>query len=288
MLKRIVVSFLLACIILTLTVPISAYGSNHYERKIILFDNNTKPEAQDALIGKYGYRLKHLHLINATVALLTSEAQKALAKNPGVIGIENDGKVTASSSKAVTKSTQILPWGISRINADLAWKVSVGSGVKVAVIDTGIDLFHPDLAPNIKGGFNTINHKASFTDDNGHGTHVAGTIAAADNDIGVIGVAPKADLYAVKVLDKTGTGRISDVIEGIQWSVDNHMQVVNMSFGTTSYSRALDNAVKKVFFARTFSTKLQAIFPYFCISIFHNVASSVSLPYSAGKQRIAD
>ena len=241
MLKRLAVSFLLVCLILTSTVTPAAYGSNHYERRIILFGNSIKPEAQDALMGKYGCCLKNLHLINAAVALLTPEAQKALAKDPGVIGIEDDGKVSASSSKAitkstkaVTKSTQILPWGISRINADRAWKTSVGLGVKVAVIDTGIDLSHPDLIANIKGGFNTIDHKASFTDDNGHGTHVAGTIAAANNDIGVIGVAPEANLYAVKVLDKTGTGRISDVIEGIQWSVDNHMQVVNMSFGTTS------------------------------------------------------
>ncbi|MCL6473383.1 MAG: S8 family serine peptidase [Firmicutes bacterium] len=244
--KKIIAILLVACIFI-LTVSAVTYGSNHYERKIIVFNDNIKPDVQNVLVAKYGYRLKYLHLINATVALLPSEAQEALAKTSGVIGVEDDAKVYTSSLPTIakTKSTQILPWGINRINADLAWRVSIGSGVRVAVIDTGIDLTHPDLMANVKGGFNAINRKESINDDNGHGTHVAGVIAAVDNDIGVIGVAPEANLYAVKVLDKTGTGRISDAIEGIQWSVDNHMQVVNMSFGTTSYSRALDKAIKE-------------------------------------------
>lgn len=246
--KRIVVAVLVILMIfLLLAVSATAYGNNDCRRVIVLFDDNVKPEAQDALIDKYGYRLKHLHLINATVALLPPEAQTALARSPGVIGIEDDAAIFALNSKTIAKSTQVLPWGISRINADRTWKVSIGSGIRVAVIDTGIDLSHPDLAVNIKDGFNAINHKASANDDNGHGTHIAGTIAAAGNDIGIIGVAPKAELYAVKVLDKTGAGKISDVTEGLQWAVDNHMQVANMSLGTISYSRALDKAVKKAY-----------------------------------------
>ncbi|MBS3908153.1 MAG: S8 family peptidase [Actinobacteria bacterium] len=243
--KRLALSCMLICIVLMLTASIvAASGSKTYERKIILFDNKVKPEAQDALIRKYGYRLKHLHLINAAVAVLPSEAQTALAKSPGVIGIENDGIVVALGGKTIAESTQALPWGIDRINADLVWPVSIGSGVKVAVIDTGIDIAHPDLAANVKGGFNAINRKASANDDHGHGSHVAGIVAAVDNSIGVIGAAPKAELFAVKVLDKTGSGRISDVIEGLQWAVDNRIQVANMSLGTTTYSKALHKAVK--------------------------------------------
>lgn len=244
--KRIVLAILSIAIIL-LSITAMAHGSNDYKRVIVLFDDTIKPEAQNALINKHGYHLKRLRLINAAVALLPAKAEPVLAKNPGVLSIENDGEVLASGNQAVMKSSQVLPWGISAINAVPAWRSSVGSGVKVAVIDTGIDFLHPDLSVNIKGGFNTINHKASFTDDHGHGSHVAGIIAAADNDIGIIGAAPKAELYAVKVLDNTGSGRISDVIEGIQWSVDNHMQVLNMSLGTTSYSKALNSAVTKAY-----------------------------------------
>lgn len=246
--SRKIIIFLLI-ILLTFASYSSSLASNHpdLEQKIIIFNATIDSKSQGALILKVGYPIKYLRLINGVVALVPRRASASLRKIEGVTSVEDDALVFASTMPFVVKSTQILPWGISTINADRAWKLSVGSGVKVAIIDTGIDLFHPDLIANIKGGFNAINHKASINDDNGHGTHVAGTIAAADNDIGVVGVAPEANLYAVKVLDKTGSGRISDVIEGIQWSVDSHMQVANMSFGTTSYSKALDKAIKKAY-----------------------------------------
>ena len=106
--------------------------------------------------------------------------------------------------------------------------------MSVAVIDTGRPNA-PDLAANIKGG-NYVTPGASPQDDNGHGTHVAGIIAAVDNTLGVIGVAPRASLYAVKVLDDAGVGSYSDVISGLQWAVSNGMQVVNMSFGGPDYA----------------------------------------------------
>ncbi|MBC7336503.1 MAG: S8 family peptidase, partial [Clostridia bacterium] len=115
--------------------------------------------------------------------------------------------------------------------------------VKVAVLDTGIDLDHPDLQANIKGGINTIHPRKSPDDDNGHGTHVAGIIAAADNTVGVIGTAPKAWLYAVKVLDRRGSGYISDIIEGLDWCIRNGMQIVNMSFGTATDVPSLHEAL---------------------------------------------
>ena len=86
--------------------------------------------------------------------------------------------------------------------------------IKVGIIDTGISNKHPDLLTNVKGGVNTINPRKNWNDDNGHGSHVAGIVAALDNDIGVIGVGPKIDLYAIKVLGASGSGYLSDVIEG--------------------------------------------------------------------------
>jgi minor extracellular protease Epr len=131
---------------------------------------------------------------------------------------------------------------VYRVNAPVAWNNTTGSGVKIAILDTGISRKHPDLT--ISGGINLIGslHNTKWNDDNGHGTHVAGIIAAHNNSIGVIGVAPGAELYAVKVLDQYGGGRISDVIEGIEWAVQNNMDIISMSLGTTEYSQALNDS----------------------------------------------
>jgi len=136
-----------------------------------------------------------------------------------------------------------MPWGIVRVNAPAAWPVTDGHGVKVGIIDTGIDLTHPDLAANIAGGYNATNPKLSPADDHGHGTHVAGTIAAVYDSKGVVGVAPKASLYAVKALDRNGSGNVSDIVAAIDWAVQNHMQVVNMSLGSPQESEAIAQAV---------------------------------------------
>jgi subtilisin family serine protease len=136
----------------------------------------------------------------------------------------------------------VVPAGIERIQADKD-PSSRGAGVKVAVIDTGIDHKHPDLKANYKGGYDFVNEDDDPMDDNGHGTHCAGTIAALDNDIGVIGVAPEADLYGVKVLNQDGSGYNSDIIRGIIWSIHNDMDVISMSLGGPGPSRAMDMAI---------------------------------------------
>ncbi|HAU89113.1 MAG TPA: hypothetical protein DCW72_02440, partial [Elusimicrobia bacterium] len=104
----------------------------------------------------------------------------------------------------VDPSEKEIPWGVRRVNAAGAWDLTAGRGVKVAVVDTGVDYNHPDLAPNYKGGYNAVTPGASPLDDQGHGTHVSGTIAAVKDNNGVVGVAPAVDLYGVKVLDKNG------------------------------------------------------------------------------------
>lgn len=127
------------------------------------------------------------------------------------------------------------------MQAPAAWPTARGLGVIVGVVDTGIQPDHPDLELNIVGGENflvtgKVRGKAvvdptKWADDNGHGTHVAGTIAALDNDIGVVGVAPEAGLFAAKVLNSQGWGYVSDVADGILSCVAHGAQVINMSLG---------------------------------------------------------
>jgi subtilisin len=128
-------------------------------------------------------------------------------------------------------SADELPWGIQRVGAPAAWAKTQGAGVRVAVVDTGIDFNHPDLKANYAGCYNAIDSKKSCMDDNSHGTHVSGTIAGALDGKGVAGVAPKARLYAVKVLDAEGSGGLVGIIKGILWCANNDMQVANMSLG---------------------------------------------------------
>jgi subtilisin family serine protease len=137
------------------------------------------------------------------------------------------------------------PWGIQRVHAPAAWDFTQGAGVRVAVIDTGIDLSHKALQGKIDGGYNAITDSeapGSYQDDNGHGTHVSGTIAGNSPDL--MGVAPKARLYAVKVLDADGSGSLSDVIKGIVWAANNGMQVANMSLGSSQPSDAMQQALR--------------------------------------------
>lgn len=149
--------------------------------------------------------------------------------------------------KLTDEEAKEIPWGVKRVNAYSAWQYTTGKGVDVAVIDTGIDYNHPDLKANYKGGYNVIDPSKPPLDDQGHGTHVSGTIAAIKDLKGVVGIAPDVNLYAVKVLDSSGSGQYSWVISGIEWAVNNKMKVINMSLGSRYGSNALKEAVKKAY-----------------------------------------
>ncbi|HSV86114.1 MAG TPA: S8 family serine peptidase [Levilinea sp.] len=128
-----------------------------------------------------------------------------------------------------------LQWSLAAIDAPSAWAQGHrGQNVLVAVLDTGFDLDHPDLKENIAGSMSFVDGEGaqySLPDMFSHGTHVAGIIAAADNDIGTIGVAPQASLLLVKVLQDNGYGTIADVLAGMAYAADERARVINMSFG---------------------------------------------------------
>ena len=134
---------------------------------------------------------------------------------------------------------------LDTISADKAWDINMGKpNVVIAILDTGIDLNHPDLRDNIIKGKNIVNPESRPFDDNGHGTHVAGIAAAvAENNLGVAGVAPKCSIMPVKAL-KYGKGSDIDIAEGIVWAANNGANVINISIGLYTKSTALEKAVK--------------------------------------------
>jgi len=140
-----------------------------------------------------------------------------------------------------------IPWGVKHIQAPLVWNRTTGHGVKVGVIDTGVDFGHPDLRHSLERGINLLHRFALPQDDNGHGTHISGTIAAANELQGIIGVAPRSTIYPVKAFDYNGTAFVSDIILGIEWCVRNRMNIVNMSFGMQTKSKALLDAVNNAY-----------------------------------------
>ncbi len=250
------------------------------DRRIVVFQQGTSPAQRVALAkAAGGIVVRELPLINAVVIehpTQVSIAESKLRALAEVKRVDLDPKINwlkmadargtdfaLPSASGIMKSIEALkkkqaeepeptapqagqetPWGIARVKAPAAWATSRGKGVKLVVIDTGIDMTHPELSGILKGGWNAISTAATFNDDNGHGTHCSGTIAAKDDDQGVVGVAPQIDLYGVKVLDANGSGTFDDVIAGMLWAVENKMEVASMSLGASSGNQALADAVE--------------------------------------------
>ncbi|WP_082096526.1 S8 family peptidase [Paenibacillus wulumuqiensis] len=203
------------------------------KRVIVTF--KTKPDrgAVEKASGRVNQEFKNIPALAISIPVT---AIKGLQNNPNIESIESD---------QVVQTEQTQDWGIAKTNAPAAWKTGyTGKGIKVAVVDTGIES-HEDLV--ITGGTSVISYTSSYTDDNGHGTHVAGIIGALNNSIGMVGIAPDSSLYAVKALDQNGSGYLSDVVAGIDWSISNNMDIVNLSLGTTSDSFALKQVVDKAY-----------------------------------------
>ena len=171
-----------------------------------------------------------------------AQAVRRLRRSPLVRYVELDGPVHAlETSPDPGRARQ---WGLDAVGAPLAWSVTRGPGVVVAVVDTGIAPA-PDLEGRVLPGWNVVEGTTDAVDDNGHGTHVAGTIGeTADNGLAEAGLAPEVSLLPVKVLDASGSGSDSDVATGIVWAADHAARVVNLSLGGAQRSRVLSDAVR--------------------------------------------
>lgn len=161
-------------------------------------------------------------------------------------------KLLPFTVESVQEKSINIPFGVAQCEAPKIWhEGEKGTGIVVAVCDTGIDITHPDLKDNIIGGrnFTPEGSYKDFTDRNGHGTHVAGTIAASGKGSGLLGVAPEAKILACKVLDKNGSGNYWSIIEGIKyastWKGANgeKVRIINMSLGGSVNDPNLEKAI---------------------------------------------
>ncbi|MHB1147314.1 MAG: S8 family peptidase [Lutibacter sp.] len=222
------------------------YGNDYKAAKQAVVSEAQKMFSENSIID-FEIKQSYGKVLNGVAAKLSKADVEKLSKDKRVKYIEKDQLVTlapggkpGSGGGSVAQET---PWGITRVNG-----VSSYTGTNVAwVIDTGIDLDHPDLNVDASRGFNafTTGRDAGAPDDgNGHGSHVSGTIAAKNNTIGVIGVAPGATVIPIKVLDSRGSGSYSGVIAGVDFVAAHGSigDVANMSLGGP-VSQALDDAV---------------------------------------------
>jgi subtilisin len=215
---------------------------------IVVLEDGTAPAKVAKQHGRrYGAQVDHVYrsALKGYSARMSSAAADRLAEDSRVRFVQRDGVVHASKQDRPTSQggkpapaqpIQKMPTGIDRVDAELS-STAAGDGsgsvtVDVAVIDTGVDLDHPDLNVNTAGAYNCSTGK-SADDGNGHGTHVAGTIGALDNGIGVVGVAPGARIWPVRVLNNAGSGTFSAIICGIDYVTEHaaEIDVVNMSLG---------------------------------------------------------
>lgn len=217
-----------------------------------------KERIDNGAITKVNGRIStRYHVISAVAAEIPAVTVENLRKNPNIVYVEFDqprfiqGKIILKGKPGSVQPPQALPWGVDRIDAEKVWKKNQGEGVNVAIIDTGIDPDHPDLVTSIEGVFSAIPPNPSTVDDHyGHGTHVAGTIAAVNNEIGVVGVGPQIDLWIIRA-SAGGILLLSDLLEAYQFCIDswfdsdpnNNIQVMSMSYGG-GYSEVEDDMLQ--------------------------------------------
>ena len=235
-----------------------AFSSANEKVDVLIGFYKTPGPSERALIRAHGGEIyRQFNIVDVIAASMAQQAAEALTQNPSVRYVEPDHIIYALNTVAVQsteeKTMDTSPWGIERIFGDEeysfpTWDTSTGSGIAVAILDSGISE-HIDL--DIVGGYNAFEEvEGDYEDVYGHGTHVAGTVAALDNDLvvkpddnnkGVVGVSPDADLYAVKVLDDDGVGPASIIVTGIEWAIEKGIPIMNMSLGTRHHNQTLQD-----------------------------------------------
>jgi len=230
-------------------------GDAREKHYLVVLKENADSKKLIKTQSQFSNKLRKLLTKNTLSLKLNDIDLQILKKSNDVLLIEEDGVVKASEEKKVrqinetdlrTTSDQV-PWNVHMVTSEILQRRQecTGQGIKVAIFDTGIDTTNPDL--RVAGGVSFVEGTDSYSDDNGHGTEVAGVIGALDNSSGLLGTAPGVELYAVKVLDQNGIGSYSNIIEGLNWAGENGIDIVVMSFGGTQYSKILEDTINQAY-----------------------------------------
>ncbi|MDP2659637.1 MAG: S8 family peptidase [Dehalococcoidia bacterium] len=250
-------SALSVLLLLATGMPASTSAAPDRVDVIIAFHSNPGP-ADEALVRGLGGRVKGAYsIVPAIAASVPAAAVQALQRNPRVAAVEPDIEVRAVDLADVDTTEVSNAWGVDRLDASLVWPTANGAGVGVAIVDTGSGP-HPDLPGavvrvNCLTGTCVSGATPVGNDDNGHGTHVAGTALALSNGVGVVGMAPGASLFSYKVLSSSGSGSYSAVIAALDSIVKYNItatlkiKVANFSLGSSqdpgsTTQAAFDNA----------------------------------------------
>ena len=221
--------------VVVLLFPFKVNGEELTERVIIRFEDKIDKE----LLKDPSIEIHHIfEEYDAVSVTIPASMKDKLKAQSSIRFIEEDPEVKTTS--------QMVSWGYQSLAVETAVQAGLtGKGVRIGILDTGIRLDHPDLT--LSGGASFVQGTTSPNDDNGHGTHVAGIIAAKNNEIGSVGVAPDAQLYAVKVLDSYGEGNQSDVVKGIDWAIEQDLDIINLSITSPSGSILLEETLQKAY-----------------------------------------
>lgn len=283
---RLVTYLALAIIVISVITSFTVYAISIYKdinKEIKVLVTIDKSKFNKLLIENLGGKVIYeFELIPMVLLVIPMKYVGTLNNIPGILKVEFDGSVyalrpsiTPPGKAKQEQPPQTVPWGIERIKAPSAWNITKGwadvngdgdSEIEVAIIDTGIDRDHPDLSLNIKWCIAVLNGRVSerCDDRNGHGTHVSGTVAALDNEIGVVGVAPEVEIYMIKALNDAGLGTWSDLILAIEMAIkgpdgvvdadgdgvivgdpeDDAPEVISMSLGGGSPPTSLHDIIK--------------------------------------------
>ncbi|KUP35041.1 S8 family peptidase [Bacillus halotolerans] len=227
-----------------------AHAETSSEKEVIVVYKNT--DGKETVLDSDAEVEQQYQHLPAVAVTADPETVKEFKQDPDILYVENNVTFTAADntdlkvlSENADTSDNFEQWNLEPIQVKQAWKEGLtGKNVKIAVIDSGISP-HDDLS--ISGGYSAVSYTSSYKDDNGHGTHVAGIIGAKHNGYGIDGIAPEAQIYAVKALDQNGSGDLQGLLKGIDWSIANGMDIVNMSLGTSSDSQILHDAMDKAY-----------------------------------------
>lgn len=233
---------------------ITSYGDFVPDQVLVKFRQSISSESRDdAIASAPAFELTELPEINVTILYVKPGTAEQVAEE--LNGLPD---VEYAEPNYLVHADGVIPndpgfanqYYLQSIRAPQGWAWTTGAPwVTIAVLDTGIDYSHPDLASKILSGWDFVNNDSSAQDDNGHGTHVAGIAAAyTNNSTGIAGVNWGAGIEPVKVLNSSASGSYSNVAAGIIWATDHGAQVINMSFGGSFPSQTLEDAVNYAFY----------------------------------------